>query len=487
MSLVLAQQFRHKPNDTLRLRLTELLDVTVAPSVDEASQAEGASVSLGNVTCDQLDRWLLVGPPLLVISDPQPIEGRGARGCRAIWHSSTLVLWPVGSDGRDSLLVPARRALPAHLTAPIALAAGFATRRLFVTTGLAAFLLLALATGSRAGHSNPAAATVALTSSGGIAFIRTSPNGSKVTLVIANPDGSNSQIVPLANRPETFSFPAWAPDGTKLLISHTFPLDASRNCCAPFRPAIVNPDGSGFTQLAMSYAGADSDCPTWSEGGTRILCTLNAEGPGVYSVRATDGSDPRLLIKNPFGNEAEAGDLATSISPNGKRFVFIRSRPEKGANRERDKMTALFIANLDGTGLRQITPYGLTAAHEDEWGAWSPDGHKILSIASGRKGHPGPITCFERLGTCLATRSHLFTIHPDGSGYHAIKLRLPSSTGSYRVLQPSWSPDGSRIVFCLWPTKGTEDIYTARADGTHVVRVTHTPAFEYAPRWRPFH
>jgi WD40-like Beta Propeller Repeat len=355
-----------------------------------------------------------------------------------------------------------------------------------VAAGLAAFLFLAVAAGSKSRHADPGA-TARATSSGRIAFIRTSPNGSTVSLGTANPDGSHSQVVPLANRPETFSFPAWSSDGTKLLISHTFRLDASGNCCAPFRPAIVNPDGSGFDQFAMSYAPPGLDCPTWATRGTRILCIFDAPNPGVFSVSAADGGDPKLLIRNPFGNDEEAGDLPTSISPNGKRFVFIRARPGRGANRERGKMTALFIANLDGTGLRRITPYGLTAAHEDEWAAWSPDGHKILSVASGRPGHAGPITCFQTLGACLATHSQLFTIHPDGSGYHAIKLRLPTSTGRYRILQPSWSPNGSRIVFCLWPTKGTEDIYTAKADGTHIVRVTHTPAFEYAPRWGPSH
>jgi Tol biopolymer transport system component len=234
----------------------------------------------------------------------------------------------------------------------------------------------------------------------------------------------------------------------------------------------------------MSYAPPDMDCTVWSNHGRRILCAFGGAHPGVFSVRATDGGDPRRLTKNPFGTaDQEASDLPTGISPDGKRFLFIRFHPGNGANRELNKRTALFIERLDGSGLRQVTPYGLTAAHEDVWAAWAPNGHEILSVVSGRARHPGPITCIDTLGACLATHSKLFTIHPDGSGYHPIRLRLPTSIGRYRVLEPSWSTDGRRIIFCLWPSKGNEDIYTANANGSHVLRLTHTPAFEYAPRW----
>jgi Tol biopolymer transport system component len=171
------------------------------------------------------------------------------------------------------------------------------------------------------------------------------------------------------------------------------------------------------------------------------------------------------------------------MSPDGKRFLFIRFHPGTGANREPNKMTALFIENMNGTHLRQITPYGLTAAHEDIWAAWSPNGHEILSVAAGHAHRPGPITCFDSIGACMATRSQLIAMRPDGSHLHVIPLQTPNLGTNYRVIQPTWSPDGSRILFCLWPTEGDEDIYTANKDGTKVTQLTHTTDFEYAPRW----
>lgn len=41
-----------------------------------------------------------------------------------------------------------------------------------------------------------------------------------------NPDGTDVRQVPLVYPPDIFSFPVWSPDGTKLLISHTFRLDS---------------------------------------------------------------------------------------------------------------------------------------------------------------------------------------------------------------------------------------------------------------------
>ena len=103
---------------------------------------------------------------------------------------------------------------------------------------------------------------------------------------IANPDGSNPQLVPLPpdDPAETFGVPIWSPDGSTLLISHTVRVVpdcfSSNNCF--FQPATVDPDpsGSNFTQLVPpNPPGASSDgmdCEAWFPGGTRILCGFSA-------------------------------------------------------------------------------------------------------------------------------------------------------------------------------------------------------------------
>jgi Tol biopolymer transport system component len=283
----------------------------------------------------------------------------------------------------------------------------------------------------------------------------------------ANPDGSHALQVPLPYQPEVFSFPVWSPNGTRLLLSHVFRLDSSGNCCLPFRPAIVTPDGSGFTLLEMPYAPFDMDCPVWSLDQTRILCGFGGDHPGVFSVRASDGGDPIRLTTNPYGtSDQEAQDLPTDVSPDGTRFVFIRFKPgpQQGQRPFAAKQAALFVENIDGTGLRQITPFGVTHPHDFPWADWSPDGKKIIAAT---------------------TEGGLFTVQPDGAGLTMIHLQV--GTGTYTALEPHWSPNGKRIIFLMFPFPTTmqEGIFTAKPDGSDVVRVTTTPTLDSSPDWGP--
>jgi Tol biopolymer transport system component len=123
------------------------------------------------------------------------------------------------------------------------------------------------------------------------------------------------------------------------------------------------------------------------------------------------------------------------------------------------QQVALFVENTDGTGLRQITPYGLAEPHEIAAAHWSPDGREIISET---------------------THGRLFTVRPDGAGLSRIHLRV--GTERYFAFEPDWSPDGSRIVFAM-SKDGQEDLYTARADGSDVVQITDTPDFGNGPDW----
>lgn len=53
---------------------------------------------------------------------------------------------------------------------------------------------------------------------------------------------------------------------------------------------------------------------------------------------------------------------------------------------------------------------------------------------------------------------------------------------------PAFSPDGTRVVFASsrgdWPTTNT-DIYTLKADGSGLLRLTYDTALDYAPRFSP--
>ena len=316
----------------------------------------------------------------------------------------------------------------------------------------AALLVYAMAT------ARPVHATFPGTN-GQIAFTRlVDPVTGETHIFIANPDGTEEHELPL---PLVGANAFWSPDGSKLVA--TFFTNAGLG------PATFNPDGSGFTVLDVPELPQDRDitCQAWSRDGTLLLCgVISVADPalnGIYNIRASDGGGLTRLTVNPFpptGNFG-GGDLPGDYSPDGTQFVFVRAKPGAGPVPDRNQSGALFVENADGTGLRQITPYGLANSHGDGFAHWSPDGKEIVFASA---------------------QGLLFVVHPDGTGVR----KIPFDTGgSFSfALAPNWSPDGASIVFNLFlQKKGQFDIYTVRSDGSQLVQVTNTPNFEDVPDW----
>jgi Tol biopolymer transport system component len=257
--------------------------------------------------------------------------------------------------------------------------------------------------------------------------------------------------------------PIWSPDGSKILVTPYAIPDA------PGRPATVNPDGSGFNVLEVPDfpPGTGIGCKAWSPDGGRLLCYVDASDPsenGIYSIRASDGGGLTRLTVNPYPpiGDFGGGDVPGDYSPDGDRFVFMRAKPGSDPNAHHQR-GALFVANADGTGLRQITPYGLANSHANGVARWSPDG-----------------------GTILFGGAHgsLFVVNSDGTGLRAI--HLDTGGGFSYAFTPSWSPDGTSVVFSLFLDKtGQVDIYTASSDGSNVTQVTDTVGFEVFADWGP--
>jgi TolB protein len=116
--------------------------------------------------------------------------------------------------------------------------------------------------------------------------------------------------------------------------------------------------------------------------------------------------------------------------------------------------------NPDGSHRDQLTH--TSTKHLSLWSDWSPNGREIVFDS-------------DRTGAW-----QVYTMHADSSDIDQI-THLRGFTG-----EPSWSPDGSRIVFAHSPTGNPPfNVYTMGADGGHVHRVTHSAVDEEVPKYSP--
>jgi len=72
----------------------------------------------------------------------------------------------------------------------------------------------------------------------------------------------------------------------------------------------------------------------------------------------------------------------------------------------------------------------------------------------------------------------IYTLNADGSNLK----RLTDNDAN--DVQPSWSPDGSKIAYNSYGYNLPSEIYTMKADGSGIIQITHDPAeHEYGEEW----
>jgi Tol biopolymer transport system component len=288
-------------------------------------------------------------------------------------------------------------------------------------------------------------------SNGEIVFAREDPNLGDTVTYIVNPDGSKLQAIFPG---QVTGAPHWSPDGSLLAF-----LTPDDNPCPPCAAStvILNPDTGSYRVLSPPDPNLASGCSIWSPDAKRFACEVGSDDGsrnGMYTIRTSDGLGLTQVTSIPEGD-----DIPIDYSPNGKRIVFGRTDP----NGPRGRNQALFVVNVNGSGLHRITPWGWS----DDDGNWAPDGSKIV---------------FEHFGS-------LFTVHPDGSGRSKISLKLRGSTTAFTAFDPGWSPDGTKLVFSLnvQGPAGTvqEGIGTANGDGSDVQMITSSPTRDHKADWGP--
>jgi Tol biopolymer transport system component len=273
---------------------------------------------------------------------------------------------------------------------------------------------------------------------GRIAFMRFDVTAQEQFVWTVNPDGTHEeQLLPYPSE-----LPRWSPDGREIAVQ-----------CCDAAAQIVAVD-TGATRTLPEPAGLFLLCDVWTADGARLLCEGFGNPPddnntpsdldGIYSIRASDGSDIRRVTTDPGGF-----DGPQDVSPDGSELLFLSfGDPD-----------ALLFVGLNGSGLRRVGTGGL---FDISSASWSPDGQWIVFPA--RK--------------TPDQRRSLFVVHPDGSDLHEIAISPAcggsvDSRNSRGCLDPTWSPDGSKILFDIFQGYNFQKyLHTVNPDGSHLEKVT---------------
>jgi Tol biopolymer transport system component len=316
---------------------------------------------------------------------------------------------------------------------------------------------------------------------GQIVFEDAGDNDGRSQIWIEDADGSN--VRKLVSDDDTDSSPALSPDGRQVV----FYKDSGDGFG---RIMIVDVDGSDLHELDTGSRAMGCDAwvegDGWSPDGSRLAFTRTCfvggdfvkgdfAGQGLWTINV-DGTGLREVTHNVPSKPCPPPDYCVHLedhragwSPDGKQLVF--ERIDTSTDPER---AAIFTIGIGGKHLRQVTPWTLDGNDPD----WSPDGTLIVFNATAE---PSPT-------------QNIYTIHPDGTTLKQLTSGLPAfGDGGQSTFHPSWSPDGTQILFSHSPARaddgsddwGFVDLFVMNRDGSELHVLAKTSLHENHAFWGP--
>ena len=199
--------------------------------------------------------------------------------------------------------------------------------------------------------------------------------------------------------------------------------------------------------LVPSVASASSSA--WASGNGLLAFRSDRDGePHVFTLDESSGEVTKLT------NGEEAANLQPAFSPDGGRIAFV-GRPDPTGRPD------LYVMTAAGKETTQLTS---TRVPERD-PSWSPNGTSLVYAA--RTSQRGPF--------------RIFLAKADGSG----RVQLTTQAAGSADRSPAISPDGTRIAFVTDRDGGFPEIYLMNLDGSGVSALTTNAFVDGNPSWTP--
>lgn len=213
---------------------------------------------------------------------------------------------------------------------------------------------------------------------------------------------------------------------------------------------------SGTTVTQITSDPGDDVMPAFHPDGNRIAFASNRGGKWDIYITSTDGGAPVQITNDPDP------EIHPTFSPDGRMLAYCKFSSQSGR-------WEIWAVDIENPGVRKFLEYGM-------FPQWSPDvaSSKILFQRARQRG----------------SRLHgIWTI--DYRNGEAINPTEIVSAANAAVINPSWSPDGRRIVFVsvLDPDNGPaerpeqSDIWVVNVDGSGRTMLTDNQFANFQPIW----
>ncbi|MEL7728032.1 amidohydrolase family protein [Citromicrobium bathyomarinum] len=356
-----------------------------------------------------------------------------------------------------------------------------------------------------------------------IAF--TSDRGGGDNIWIMNADGSDKRQL----TKEDFRLmhqPTWSPDGQFIAAKKHFTTGRSLGTGEVWLYHVSGGSGVALVERPNPQHQKELGEPIYAPDGSAIYYTRNITGGPIFEY----AQDSNTNLFNIERYDLERGEVTTAVSglggavrptpsPDGKMIAFVR--------RENTR-SKLYVKDLESGATRKIYD-DLDQDVQETWAVtgvypnmdWTPDsrsivfwvGGKIRRVdADGSNARVIPFTIDDTRGVARAphpvipveqatvevTMPRFAEVSPDGRTVVFESLgrlyTMPAGGGAMRrltnaddgmELYPSWSRDGSRIVYVRWTDSGLGQIRAVGANGRGDRAITTRPGHYSRPVFSP--